>query len=206
MLNIYIARHGQDIDNKNGILNGRRNGQLTDIGREQAEDLALKIKDFGLIFDAIYSSPLIRAQETAEIISKIINGPTPINEDLLIERDFGVLAGKTKSDIEKLSEENIFRTRNVSYFLLVEGAETFPEIINRAGLLLDKLNIRHGSGNILLVCHGDIGKMIYAKHFGLDWKTSLTQLVFGNCDLILLTDSTIPNKTHVFQAKQYNTE
>lgn len=45
MLTIYLARHGQDEDNANGILNGQRDNPLTKIGREQAAALARKIKE-----------------------------------------------------------------------------------------------------------------------------------------------------------------
>lgn len=71
MLKIYIARHGQNIDNKNGILNGHRDGALTDKGVEQAYEIANKIKESGLTFNFVYSSPLQRAFETAKIISEV---------------------------------------------------------------------------------------------------------------------------------------
>lgn len=60
MLKIYIARHGQDKDNVRGILNGHRDEPLTILGQNQAKDLAEKIKEAGIKFDKIYSSPLKR--------------------------------------------------------------------------------------------------------------------------------------------------
>ncbi len=77
MLKIYIARHGTNVDNKNGILNGRRDEPLTDKGIEQAHEVADKIKEAGLIFDAVYASPLIRAFKTTQIISETIDAPAP---------------------------------------------------------------------------------------------------------------------------------
>ena len=65
MTTIYIARHGQNEDNVHGILNGHRDLPLTDLGRQQARQLARHIKDRGLVFDAVYASPLGRAFETA---------------------------------------------------------------------------------------------------------------------------------------------
>ena len=55
MLNIYLARHGQDVDNANGILNGRRDMPLTEVGIAQAKALAENIKSLGISFDVIYS-------------------------------------------------------------------------------------------------------------------------------------------------------
>ena len=68
MLKIFLARHGQNEDNANGILNGHRDLPLTEIGIAQAHEVADKIKEAGLSFDVVLSSPLSRALKTAEII------------------------------------------------------------------------------------------------------------------------------------------
>lgn len=61
MLKIYLARHGQNEDNANGILNGHRDMPLTETGIAQANEVAEKIKNTGLSFDVVLSSPLNRA-------------------------------------------------------------------------------------------------------------------------------------------------
>ncbi len=204
MLKIYIARHGQNVDNLNGILNGHRDEPLTEKGIEQAHEVANKIKEAGVRFNSIYSSPLARSFETAEIITENIGGPILQKESLLIERDFGIMTGKKIADIEMLCAPNIVKTDTITYFINPEGAETFPDMMNRAGILLDKIQNLHNDENILFVCHGDIGKMIYAKYYDLDWKTVLTQFHFGNCDLLLLSPDSPPEDTHVFKFEQYN--
>ncbi|MEX2409948.1 MAG: phosphoglycerate mutase family protein [Candidatus Paceibacterota bacterium] len=88
MLKIYIARHGQNEDNANGILNGHRDFPLTEIGKQQARELAKGIKSSELEFDAVYSSPLIRAYETASIVADDLNLQKPEIIQGLIERDF----------------------------------------------------------------------------------------------------------------------
>ena len=99
MLKIYLARHGQNEDNANGILNGHRDMPLTEIGIAQAYEVAQKIHDAGLSFDTVLSSPLNRALKTAEIISSVNNLPDPEIVDRLIERDFGIMSGKEQSRI-----------------------------------------------------------------------------------------------------------
>lgn len=59
MLNIYLARHGQDQDNANGILNGRRDMPLTELGVNQAKELAGKLKLIGIKFEKVFSSLLM---------------------------------------------------------------------------------------------------------------------------------------------------
>jgi probable phosphoglycerate mutase len=204
MLNIYLIRHGQNKDNIAGILNGRRDEPLTEKGIAQAYEAADEIKKTGISFDSIYSSPLQRAFTTAQIISETISSPTPKKEELLIERDFGVMTGKNASDIEKLCAPNIIKGELITYFLNPDGAETFPDLMTRGKLLLDKIYTNHQQGNILLVTHGDIGKMIYAQYYDLDWERVLTQFHFGNCDLLLLSENSPADESHVFKVQQHN--
>lgn len=204
MLQIYLARHGQDEDNSRGILNGRRDTPLTEIGRTQAASVAEKIRVAGLQFSHIYTSPLIRASETAEIISQTIHGPTPEPLGDLIERDFGIMSGKEQTKIRELCAPDILVTDTITYFLNPEGAETFPDLLERAKRLLEDMTARHSTGSILLVTHGDFGKMIYAHYYNLPWRSVLTQFHFGNSEVLLLSPDSPAEKAHVFEIQQYN--
>lgn len=205
MLNIYLARHGQNQDNANGILNGHRDLPLTELGLAQAEEVAIKIKGAGLVFDAILSSPLVRALKTADTIASINNLPQPKVVTELIERDFGSMTGLEQSRIEELCAPDIIKTETVIYFLSPEGAETFPDLLNRAKLFLDKITEQYTDGSVLLVTHGDFGKMIYAQYYNLDWKDVLTLFHFGNSELLLLSQNSTAGEAHVFKILQYNT-
>ncbi len=207
---IYIARHGQDEDNAAGILNGHRDRTLTGIGKRQARELAEKIRNEGVAFEEVYSSPLLRAFETAAIISKAIGfkkGPY-VRPDL-IERNFGVMTGKPAEEIEfwcgmDTYRSGIIKTKTITYFLSPKGAETFPMLMERAKLVLEEMNKFHHSTSVLLVTHGDIGKMIYAVYHKLDWREVLTGFHFGNSDLLLLSKETEAKDAHVFRNQQYN--
>lgn len=204
MLKIYLARHGQDEDNASGILNGRRNMPLTEKGIRQAEDVAQKIKEHGLSFDVIYASPLQRAYTTAKIIAQTINGPEPIQLPELIERDFGIMSGKPQQEITALCAPDILKTDTITYFLNPEGAETFPQLIMRAEALLKKLTETHADGTILLVTHGDFGKMLYTAYYHLEWLDVLKLFHFGNSELLELSETSSPEDTHVFRIEQHN--
>ena len=60
---IYIVRHGQTEKNKANVLQGRSDVPLNEAGRQQAEE----VREAGISFDLVYTSPLIRAVQTAEI-------------------------------------------------------------------------------------------------------------------------------------------
>lgn len=204
MLKIYLARHGQDQDNAMGILNGHRDKPLTDLGISQAHIVADKAKEKNLTFDVIYSSPLKRTFQTASIIGETLKIDNIIKLDGLIERDFGVMTGQAVPDIERMCAPDIIKAEKITYFLSPEGAETFPDLINRGKNLLDNIQTKHQDGSILLVTHGDIGKMIYAAYYNLNWKDILTMFHFGNSELLILSSDTSAEQAHVIEIEQYN--
>ncbi len=204
MAKIFIVRHGQDQDNVQKILNGHRNKPLTQQGLLQARQLAEHINQTSMKFDFIYSSPLARAYATALMISgTATDAPTPL--DLLIERDFGIMSGKSTDDIEKFCAPHIIKTDTITYFLNPEGAETFPQLLARGQAVLDYIAQNHSAEeSILLVCHGDIGKMIYAAYYKLDWKDVLIRFHFGNSEMLMLAKGSTPENSHVFKQEQFN--
>lgn len=205
MLKIYIARHGQDEDNAQGILNGRRDRPLTFVGRQQAELLGEKIRKAGITFNSVYTSPLLRTRQTADMIASETHSPAPQTLDSLIERDFGAMTGLPVASITERCTPDIIPTDTVVYFLSPDGAETFPDLLERAKKILGDITARHTDGAILLVTHGDIGKMIYAAYYTVPWRETLTQFHFGNSELLLLSPDSPAVETHAFMIKQHNT-
>lgn len=204
MLKIYLVRHGQNEDNAQGILNGHRDKPLTAIGIAQAKEAANKLQETGIRFDKVYSSPLQRAHKTAEIVTSTLGLPAPEIMPSLIERDFGYMTGKPQSKIEELCSPDILKTETITYFLCPEDAETFPQLIDRGREILASIRANHSDGNVLLVTHGDIGKMVYAAFYSLDWKDVLTMFHFGNSDLLELSEASHHMDTHVHKVTQHN--
>lgn len=201
MTEIYIARHGQNEDNANGILNGHRDLPLTELGRAQARELGEGMRLAGLQFDAVYSSPLSRAHETAVIAAEIAGLPEPVKYYGIIERNFGIMSGVPISRIEELCGPDVLKTDIVTYFLFAEGAETFDELVSRGHEVLGDMRNRHTDRKVLLVCHGDIGKMIYAAATGKDWRDVLKSFHFGNGDLI---ETSGEGEAHKIKLTQFN--
>lgn len=204
MLKIYVARHGQDADNVVGILNGHRNQPLTALGLKQADFLADFIKDREIVPDKIYCSPLQRAQTTAEIVANKLELPVPEVLETLIERDFGSMTGKKISDVEVLCAPDIIKSDQVIYFLKADESETFPDCVVRAKAVLKFVSDKYKDGSVLLVGHGDFGKMLYAAYFNLPWQEVLKTFHFGNTELVLLSEDTKPEDAHIFITEQFN--
>lgn len=180
---LFVVRHGQDTYNLADLLNGHTDTELTGLGREQARIVAQKLK--GKNISTIYSSPLKRTQETAQIIAKEIGLADVVADRRLIERDFGVLTGKPRADIPKYAK-NLLHTDRVVYFLEADGAESFPSTYGRAQEFLEYVSKNSGGANILAVTHGDTGKMLRAVNEGWDWLKGLKTPYFSNCDAIEL--------------------
>jgi len=155
---IFLVRHGQDHDNLQGVMNGRRDSSLTMLGREQAglaRDRVVNEK-----IGAIYSSSLQRAKETAEIIAKP-HGLIVQTDERLLERDFGIYTGKPTSELIQYSK-NYIATADNFYVLDGKGTERFAEVYKRAKSFVTDLIKNHQQEQVVIVCHNDIAKMIQA--------------------------------------------
>ena len=140
---IYIIRHGQTELNIRNVLQGRSNHPLNETGIRQAEEAAERLK--GITFDAVYSSPLIRAVSTAEIIAPAVE---PVIDERLIEMEYGPYEGKSLRD---LGPEVLTFFRDFVHNPAPEGMEPLDSVVRRGGEFM-MARCRTG-GNILVSTH-----------------------------------------------------
>src|SRR5688500_14172625 len=88
---LLLVRHGETAANRDGLVLGRADPELTEEGHRQAERLAAAVGRAGV--QSIYTSPLLRARQTAEPIAAAA-GVTPIPDDRLLEVDWGAWEGR----------------------------------------------------------------------------------------------------------------
>lgn len=146
----YLVRHGQTVWNTLGQTQGHGNSPLTELGIQQAKDLAEALKEYPI--DIIYCSDLGRAVETAEIIGKELDieiHPT----EYLREMGFGVWEGMPLREIEKIYPESFKMWRNEPEKVHIEGGETLDMIKQRQDKLIEELNKKYKNKHILLVSH-----------------------------------------------------
>lgn len=122
---IYVFRHSETDDNFNRIFSGRRDSKLTPRGIEQAKTLAFKLKDKH--FDLAYSSPLSRCRDTLSEVLKYHPDVHTILEPLLLERDYGVLTGKSKVQLMKEDFELAVKYRR-GYDFPLPGGESLKDV------------------------------------------------------------------------------
>lgn len=149
-MKLYITRHGQTQWNKNNLICGISDIELNTKGIEQANELALILKKYAI--DVIYSSPLLRAKKTAEIISKELGIPVVI-EQRLFEQDYGIYEGQDRSTEDFLDLKKQFAytgAQNESLFHIAQRVYNF----------LDDIKEKEPDKNVLIVSHGGICRII----------------------------------------------
>jgi broad specificity phosphatase PhoE len=101
-MTLYFVRHGESLANEQNYFAGSKNSPLTSLGRRQAQQAARYVRRLGLMFDEVHISTLERAQATGTIILEGAGGtPRIVHSEMLVERDFGIFAGKNKTLIKK---------------------------------------------------------------------------------------------------------
>lgn len=147
-MDIYLLRHGETDWNKKKLLQGHTDTLLNEKGRTQVQDTARKLADLGLCMDAIVTSPLKRAKESAAIAARALEYPQEkiVVEELLIERGFGEGEGMALDEMkEKYPKQDC------------PGMESHEALVARAGLALQKITERFSDARrILLAAHGAI--------------------------------------------------
>jgi broad specificity phosphatase PhoE len=146
---ILLARHGETDWNREGRFQGHADPPLNDTGRAQAARLAVELADVELA--AVYSSPLRRALETAEVVAAA-HDLTPIPLDALREVDVGSWQGLTRPEIETRFPDQFARW--LDYEQGWADGETYEEMSQRVVAALLELAVEHGGKQILAVTHG----------------------------------------------------
>ena len=159
---LYIMRHGRTDWNVRHKLQGRTDIPLNEEGRRMAEKAREEYRDVPL--DICYSSPLVRARETAEIVLRGRGIPI-LTDDRLREMSFGEYEGTENSFSIPECPINVVFQKPEAYTQSVGGAETFDELFARTGEFLteviDPLMAR--GKNVLIVGHGAMNLSIIGR-------------------------------------------
>jgi 2,3-bisphosphoglycerate-dependent phosphoglycerate mutase len=146
---LLLVRHGETDWNAEGRLQGHTDRPLSDYGRRQAQQLAEELG--GEELEAIYSSDLARARETAEIVGRRLGLPTVLDPDLR-EKDWGTWEGLTAVERDRVE-------------FVGESTEAHRDRILDA---LRRISERHpGEGRVLVVTHGGSMRRVQTAATGM---------------------------------------
>lgn len=159
-MNLIVIRHGKTASNLKEILQGQRiNESLLPEGIRDAKSIIPQLTNKNI--SAIYSSPLLRAYETAKIIAEKLKLPI-ITKDELQERDFGTLSGKTWDFVTESIDKDLKQLdKTFSYDYQPYKGENIEQVRKRLQKLLNTLTKTHKKENIACVTHGGILRLLY---------------------------------------------
>ncbi len=164
---IYLVRHGQTVWNEEGKLCGSSDVPLSDEGLLQAQKLAARMK--GVNLSAVYSSPLLRARQTAEAIASHHNLEVQIERDLS-EIDYGDWEGLKVADaMEKFPELERLRREDPMKFVAPNG-EPMKNFAERVIAAIQKITSKHPSETICVVAHQTVNRFILCWVMQMDFR------------------------------------
>lgn len=171
---IYIVRHGETVWNIEGKLQGQKDSALTEKGIEQAREVAMRFKN--VHFDAIFSSDLLRAKRTAEIIA-LDRKIAVETRELIRERNFGNYEGRLYQELdEKISLMKDLNTKQRFSFKIHPEVESDEEIANRFVTFLREAAVAYEGKTILIVSHGGTMRALLIKlGFSGEWPNNFIE-------------------------------
>ena len=161
-MKLGFVRHGQTQWNLEGRLQGSADIPLNDTGRQQAADAVQVLRGAagGTQWDAVVSSPLSRARETAQIIADGLGLELGGTYDLLIERDYGQGEGVLESEaLERWPGK------------IGGGIETLESVVDRGVRAIERIAADLPGRNVLVVCHGTIIRYTLSHFAGYQLDT-----------------------------------
>ena len=184
-MEIYIVRHGETPWNKEKRLQGSTDIMLAPAGRELAKKTGENLMDTNI--DIIYSSPLKRAYETADLIR---NGRDIeiITDERIRELNFGSFEGKSYAELIENDTAFKYFFNEPHLYEPTHDGESLTQLIKRAGNFMQNViePLEAHCQRVMIVAHGAINKgiMSYVKKHSLEhfWSGGLQR----NCNVIIL--------------------
>jgi 2,3-bisphosphoglycerate-dependent phosphoglycerate mutase len=157
---VTFLRHGESVGNQENRFQGQADFPLTDRGRAQAKALAEHWQTEGVTFNSCISSPLLRAKQTAEIVSAVLNIPLE-TDPLWMEMNNGRMAGLRDDEIDWDTQKFL-----TPYSRIGETGESRLEVFLRAGRGIQSI-LDRAPGRYLIVSHGGILNMAMYSILGI---------------------------------------
>ena len=183
-MRVYLVRHGQSTAHDTGKRQSP-DSPLSEKGIGQAKELAIKIKEWDVSFDKVFSSDLARAKQTAEIIAKGLNCPVEVFVGIHEKEQHPNLYGLDTNS--KLHKENVkayeAHLKDLDYKFLGKG-ESVREVASRAMKFRDHLLASHLGQDVLVVSHGIfIRSFIVSCILGDNYDDSSFAEVYAGLDI-----------------------
>jgi broad specificity phosphatase PhoE len=164
MAELILARHGETVWNVEKIYRGRIDVNLDEVGIKQAELLSEHLSDLEL--EAVYSSPLRRALDTANVIARYQKIGVHIAKGL-IDFDYGKWQSRSEQEAKKLYPALHNEWHNNPHKVRMPGGESLEDVRSRAIEVINEVLFKY-QGAVVLVSHRVVNKVLICSLLGLD--------------------------------------
>jgi broad specificity phosphatase PhoE len=147
---LYLIRHGESVYNAEGRIQGHSSVPLSELGWRQGEAVAEVLAKEPI--DALYSSPLPRAHQTAEILAARLKLPIH-SDDRLKEVNVGIFQGQLRCELEKTYPAELARWVSEELDYTLPGGESRRQLIERGRAALLEI-VQHDHQHVAVVSHG----------------------------------------------------
>ena len=182
MTTIYIVRHGETTWNVKRKMQGHKDSPLTKKGIEQAKDIKKELDN--IHFYRVFSSDLLRAKKTAEIIA-LEKKLAVTTTKALRERSFGKYEGTTVKEMQSLITKLKKSSKKKFSYEMIDDVENNEQLLLRLIPFLREVAIAYKGKNILVVSHGGVMKLLLI-HFGSASYDNYEKLFVKNTSYIKL--------------------
>jgi probable phosphoglycerate mutase len=161
---LCVVRHGETAWNAEHRVQGQLDIPLNEIGLRQAQAVGLALREER--FDALYSSDLVRARQTADPIANLLSMEVLVEKNLR-ERHYGIFERLTYAEVRKMFPEDYarFEARDPGYAF--RTGESLRDFSARSIAVISKIVNQHKNQNILVFTHGGVLDKLYRHITGL---------------------------------------
>lgn len=175
---LILARHGETDWNRENRFQGHADPPLNAVGRAQSVELAEALA--GEPIARVYTSPLRRARQTAELVTERL-GVEIESHEALREIDVGSWTGLTRDEVAERFPEGYARWLERAPHGFEDG-ETYEELAARVIPAVRSLATVHPSATLLIVTHGGPSRVVQAHAAGIDYaEARRRETVLANC-------------------------
>lgn len=171
---LAVVRHGETIRNIVELVQGDTESMLSEKGKEQAREVKKKLDS--QTFDIVFSSPLSRAYQTAEIITEE-KFPIIIDERLN-ERDYGDFEGHTREEFDYIDYWNF------DFNLKENHGESVQHLCMRIDDFLKEIKEKYRDKRVLVVTHSGVARAIYYVIHGIPDDGDMSTIDIPNCTIM----------------------
>lgn len=165
MLKLLLVRHGETDWNRDRRIMGRQEIGLNETGRLQATAMKQALANFPV--DALYSSPVCRARETAQILGED-RGLAPLYDERLVEIHYGDWVGMTFDQVRALPDYTPYFQRLETP--VAPGGETLFQVRDRAMDFIAEIRKRHPEQTVVAVSHADWIKCVVMEFLSIPYE------------------------------------